>query len=62
MESMHRGILTHRIPAEGVGGALFALGVAVIFWVGVPAFRPLVLFSLAAGMGLAPILYYRRHH
>jgi hypothetical protein len=62
MESMHRGILTHRIPVEGMGGAFFALGVATIFWLGVPAFRPLVLLSLATGTLLAPVLFYRRHH
>jgi len=59
--SPHRGILTHRIPAEGIGGLIFALGVATIFLLGVPGFRPLVALCVLGGALLAPVLHRIRY-
>jgi hypothetical protein len=53
----HRGILIHRIPVEGAGGLIFALGMVLIALVGIPAMRPLVALSLVAGLLAAPALY-----
>lgn len=58
--SHHRGILINRIPVEGMGGLIFALGMAAIFLLAVPAFRPIVGLCLLGGILLAPIL--RRLH
>jgi hypothetical protein len=58
--SPHRGILISRIPAEGVGGLIFALGTTAIFLLAVPAFRPIVAFCLLGGVALAAVL--RRVH
>ncbi len=54
---VHRGILVHRVPAEGVGGLIFALGLAAVSLIAVPALRPLAAFSLLAGTLAAPLLY-----
>ena len=59
--SPHRGILTQSIPAEGVGGLIFALGTTVIFLVAAPGFRPLVGLCLLGGLLLAPILHRIRY-
>jgi hypothetical protein len=58
--SPHRGILISRIPAEGLGGLIFALGTAAVFVLAVPAFRPLVAACVVGGVLLAPVL--RRLH
>jgi hypothetical protein len=55
--SPHRGILISRIPAEGVGGAIFALGIAAVFLLAAPAFRPIVALCLVGGVLLAPVLH-----
>lgn len=55
----HRGILINRIPAEGVGGLIFALGMTAVFLLAVPSFRPLVGLSVLCGVLLAPILHMR---
>jgi hypothetical protein len=54
----HRGILIHRIPVEGAGGLIFALGMVLIALVGIPALRPLAALSLLAGVAAAPVLYW----
>jgi hypothetical protein len=58
--SPHRGILISRIPAEGLGGLIFAVGIAAVFVLAVPAFRPLVAACIVGGILLAPVL--RRLH
>ena len=55
--SPHRGILISRIPAEGVGGLIFALGITVVFLLAAPAFRPVVGLCLLGGILLAPVLH-----
>jgi hypothetical protein len=55
----HQGILIDKIPVEGVGGLIFALGIASVFLIGIPAFRPIVAFCVLAGAALAPILHLR---
>ena len=53
----HQGIRIDSIPAQGVGGLIFVFGIASLFWIGVPAFRPLVGLCLLGGALLAPVLY-----
>jgi len=55
--SPHRGVLIHRIPVEGAGGLIFALGIAALFVLGVPGFRPLVALCVLGGILLAPVLH-----
>ena len=59
--SPHRGILINRIPAEGIGGLIFALGTTTIFLLAAPAFRPIVGLCLLGGILLAPVLHRLRH-
>jgi hypothetical protein len=56
MASPHPGIRIDHIPAEGGGGLIFALGMIVVFLIGVPALRPLAAAALLGGLLLAPIL------
>jgi len=53
----HQGIRIDHIPVEGAGGLIFVLGISVLFWLAVPAFRPLVLGSVIAGLLFAPIFH-----
>ncbi len=53
----HAGIRIDRIPAEGVGGLIFALGSAVIFLMQFPALLPVAGASLLAGVAFAPVLH-----
>ena len=57
----HRGILINKIPARGIGGLIFAIGIVAIFLVGVPAFRPLAPFILVGGVLAGALLYYWRN-
>ena len=57
----HRGILTQRVPAEGVGGLILALGTTVIFLMAAPGFRPLVGACVLGGLLLAPVLHRLRY-
>ncbi len=61
MSQPHPGIRIDRIPAEGAGGLIFALGISLLFLIAIPAFRPVVALSILAGAALAPILHLRRH-
>lgn len=54
---MHPGIRIHSIPATGGGGLIFALGMAALVLVAVPALRPLALAAVAGGALLAPVLH-----
>ena len=62
VETTHRGILVHRIPAEGFGGLVFALGMVALTLVAVPALRPLVALSLVAGLLFAPLVHRLHSH
>lgn len=58
----HRGILVHRIPVEGLGGLLFALGMASVTIMAMPGLRPLALLSIAAGVLAAPLVHRLHSH
>ncbi len=58
----HRGILTHRIPAEGLGGLIFTVGMLMLTLVAAPELRPLALLSAVAGVLSAPLIYRLHHH
>jgi hypothetical protein len=49
--------LISRIPAEGVGGLIFALGITAVFLLAAPAFRPVVGLCVLGGIVLAPVLH-----
>lgn len=57
----HPGIRIDSIPVQGVGGLIFTLGTVALFWLGVPALRPLVLASLIGGLLFAPIFHRAGH-
>lgn len=60
----HPGITMHRIAVGGgIMGAVFAVGSAVIFLIGLPASRWFLLASVLVGIGFAVLLYswHRRH-
>ncbi len=56
----HTGIRIDRIPAEGGGGLIFALGTALIFLIAFPALLPIAGAAVVGGIALAPILYKLR--
>jgi hypothetical protein len=49
----HVGITMHAIPIAGSAGLLFAVSYIVMFWLGAPPYRPLVLGGAAGGGLLA---------
>jgi hypothetical protein len=53
----HSGIRIDRIPAEEGGGIIFAIGIVVLFLIGVPAMRPVVALAAVGGVLLAPLLH-----
>jgi hypothetical protein len=53
----HSGIRIDRIPAEEGGGIIFALGIVVLFLIGVPVMRPVVVLAALCGVLLAPVLH-----
>jgi hypothetical protein len=53
----HAGIRIDRIPAEGGGGVIFALGIVALFLIGVPVMRPVVALAVVCGVLLAPVLH-----
>jgi len=57
----HRGILIDKIPAEGFGGLVFALGTLLIFLIGVPEIRQASVLLLPAGLLTAGLLYFWRN-
>jgi hypothetical protein len=57
MRYPHAGIRIDRIPAEGVGGLIFALGSAIIFLMAFPALRPVAAAAVVGGLLLAPVLH-----
>lgn len=58
----HRGILVQRIPAEGAGGLIFALGMVVLTLIAAPELRALAAFCAVAGVLSAPLIYRLHHH
>ncbi len=56
----HRGILISRVPAEGPGGLIFALGMVAVAFMAVPEIVLLAVISLVGGGLLAPVLIHRR--
>lgn len=61
MRYPHSGIRIDRIPAEEGGGVIFALGIVVLFLIGVPAMRPVVALAALGGVLLAPLLHRLYH-
>jgi len=57
----HAGIRIDRIPAEGGGGLIFAIGTAAIFLTAFPALLPIAGAALLGGVVLAPILHRLYH-
>jgi hypothetical protein len=57
----HRGILISRVPVEGAGGLIFAVGMAAVCLIAMPEIRTLALISIVGGALLAPVLRYVYH-
>jgi hypothetical protein len=57
MASPHQGIRIDHIPAEGIGGLIFAVGSVVIFLMAFPALRPIAAAAVLGGLLLAPALH-----
>jgi len=57
MKYPHAGIRIDRIPAEGAGGLIFAIGSVIIFLMAFPALRPIAAVSVVGGLLLAPVLH-----
>lgn len=57
----HPGIRIDRIPAQGGGGLIFALGMVAIVLLALPAVRPLAFVAVLGGVLLAPVLHHFRH-
>lgn len=61
MSYLHAGIRIDRIPAEGGGGLIFAVGSAAIFLLAFPALLPIAGAALVCGIALAPVLHKLYH-
>jgi hypothetical protein len=59
-QEVHPGIRVHAIPVAGGVGSVFLLGFLVMFWFGVPGYRPLVLLAAALGVVAGVALILRR--
>jgi hypothetical protein len=57
MRYPHAGIRIDRIPAEGAGGLIFAVGSVMIFLMAFPALRPIAAAAAVGGLLLAPLLH-----
>jgi hypothetical protein len=57
----HPGIRIDRIPAQGGGGLIFAVGMVGIVLFAVPSLRPLFVVAVLGGVLLAPVLHRFRH-
>lgn len=61
VEVPHRGPNVSRIRLAGLPGLAFAIGYVVMFWGGVPAYRPIVVaVGVLGGIGGALLVYARR--
>ena len=56
----HPGIRIDQIQVADTGGLIFAVGMAVIFMLAVPAFVPVVAAAVGGGVALAGFLYWVR--
>jgi hypothetical protein len=56
----HKGILIDKIPVDGFGGLVFAVGTMVIFMIGIPEIRQFSILALPLGLLVAGGLYYWR--
>ncbi len=54
---MHPGIRIDSIPATGGGGLIFAIGMAAMVLLAIPALRPIALAAALGGILLAPVLH-----
>ena len=54
---VHPGIRIHRIPVEGGGGLIVAVGMAALVLLAMPALWPLAIASVVGGAVLAPLLH-----
>ncbi|HUG43925.1 MAG TPA: hypothetical protein VMN76_06760 [Acidobacteriota bacterium] len=57
MRKLHQGIRIDKIPANGIGGLIFAIGIAAIALIGIPASRPFLAVALPAGALVAVLRY-----
>jgi hypothetical protein len=57
----HPGIRIDRIPAQGGGGLIFAVGMVGIVLFAVPSLRPLFVVAVLGGVLLAPVLHRFRY-
>lgn len=57
----HSGIRIDRIPVEGGGGLIFAIGMMVLTVLAVPSIWPLVVFCLVGGVLFAPLFHATGH-
>ena len=59
---IHPGISMHAIPIGGGMGLVFAMGYVVMFWLGAPGYRPIVLGTATLGglLGTLMIWFRRR--
>jgi len=57
MAKPHQGIRIDQIPAEGMGGLIFAIGSSAIFLLAFPALRPIAVAAVVGGLLLAPVLH-----
>lgn len=58
---VHPGIRIDSIPAQGGGGLIFAIGMALLVLLAIPSLRPVALAAVLGGVLLAPILHRLRH-
>jgi hypothetical protein len=59
----HPGISLSHIPVEGAVGLLFVLATGLIFGIGVPAIRQILLVTVPLGIiGSAVLIYWHKHH
>ena len=62
MSFPHAGIRIDRIPAEGVGGAIFAAGLGAVMLMQFPALLPVAAVATIGGVALAPVLHKLHTH
>ena len=60
---VHRGISMHHIPVEGAVGLLFVIGTCLIFALGIPAVRGILVVTVPLGVvGAAGLVYWHKRH
>jgi len=62
MSFPHTGIRIDRIPAEGVGGGIFAAGLGIVLLLQFPALLPVAVAAVVSGVALAPVLHRLHTH